>query len=317
MRATGLTCLAGALWGTVGIATQLIAGEPLAPEVSALSRTAIGALVLFGAAAFLAPAGSGPVPWPVVAIFGLAGAVFQITLFASYPVVGVSVAVIVTACLPVVLVACWDTLVARLPPGPELTGAILIAGAGVVLAGLGSDAPRPEYGGGDSLAGLLLVGLSSFAFAAVAIAGRELGARMHPLRAAGLGLAATAVAIGAFAILRSLASDTASTAIRAAPSVRDLALLAYVGVVATGGAYCAFVTGLSRASSATAGLAPTLVEPAVATLLAALVLHERMTALSLTGCLMVVTGMLALSLRELARRPHPNAPLAQPRTEEP
>lgn len=313
MRAIGLTCLAGALWGTVGVATQLTGGgSALAPEASALSRTALGAMVLLAAVPFLAPRREVvPVPWALLALFGVAGATFQITLFTSYLVVGVTVAVIVTACLPVVLVAGWDALVARRPLGPVLTGSILVAGVGVVLAGFGSAASAPAAAAVPvGPAGLALVGASAVAFAVVAVAGRALGARLSPVRAAGLGLAATTAAIAAFSAGRVLAGST-RVSLPADLSTGDLVLLAYVGIVATGGAYLAFVAGLGRARSATVGLAPTLVEPAVAVVLAALVLHERMTAMAAAGCLMVLAGMLALSLGEgrwptRRRRPDPS-----------
>jgi DME family drug/metabolite transporter len=144
--------------------------------------------------------------------------------------------------------------------------------------------------------------MSALAFAVVAVAGRELGARMHPLRAASFGLVATAATIAVVLVGRFITADSSYPAVRGGPSARDLVLLAYIGVIATGGAYLAFVTGLGRARSATAGLAPTLIEPAVATVLAALVLRERMTALAVAGCLMVVAGMLALSLCERRSR---------------
>jgi DME family drug/metabolite transporter len=304
MRALCLTCLAGALWGTVGVATQLMSGNAaLAPGVSALSRTGLGALVLLCAVPLLRPAeGSGPLPWALLALFGVAGAAFQVTLFAGYTAVGVTITVIVTACLPVVLVAAWDTAVARRPPDAVLAGAILLAGAGVVLAALGSDAPPAATGSRSERAGLALVTASAVAFAIVAIAGRTLGARLHPLRASGLGLAATAIVLAAGVGAGALTERMAFPIGLGLPA-RDLLLLGYVGVVATGGAYLAFVTGLSLARSATAGLAATLIEPAVATALAALVLREQMTAPAVTGCLMIVAGMLALSLGEWRWRP--------------
>lgn len=237
-------------------------------------------------------------PWALVAVFGVAGATFQITLFTAFATVGVTVAVVVTACLPVVLLAGWDTLVARRLPSPILGGTIPVVAAGVILAGLGFAAPPPAMPArGVSLAGLALVGASSIAFAVVALAGRALGASLLPLRAAGLGLAATATVTAAFAVGGLFAGSTAAMP-RAAPSAGDLALPAYVGLVATAGAYVAFAAGLSRAGSAMVGLASTLVEPAVAAALASLVLRERMTGVTAVGCLMVVAGVLALSLGE-------------------
>jgi DME family drug/metabolite transporter len=297
--------------------------DALAPGISALSRTGLGAVVLLFAVSVLKLAkGSGPLPWSLLALFGAAGAAFQITLFASYTAVGVTITVIVTACLPVVLVAGWDTAVARRPPDVVLAGAILLAGVGVILAGLGSgEVPADVADPQSQAAGLALVATSALAFTIVALAGRALGARMHPLRASALGLAATAVVltvgVGAGSLTCGSLTGRMTTSIGGGLPARDLLLLGYIGVVATGGAYLAFVTGLSLARSATAGLAPTLIEPAVAAALAALVLREQMTATAMAGCLMIVAGMLALSLGEYlwrtrSRRAHASIQQGEP-----
>ena len=86
---------------------------------------------------------------------------------------------------------------------------------------------------------------------------------------------------------------------------RDLAILGYTGVIATGGAYLAFALGMRLSRSPTVGIAPTLIEPGVAALLAALVLHERLGAREAVGCGLMLAAMVMLAMSEwrgLARR---------------
>jgi DME family drug/metabolite transporter len=305
MRAIGLVCLAGALWGTVGVATGLMSeGAAVDPTLSALSRTAVGAAVLLALAPLLRLApGRGDMPWRLLALFGVAGAVFQITLFASYVAVGVTVTVVMTACLPIVLVAIGDAVVARRIPEPWFAAAILTAAAGVVLVGAGSADATQAAPAGGRVRGIALVTVSACAFAVVAAAGRALGTRLDALRAAGFGLAATALTLTICAGLRCPGLEGRASPLDVSLTTPDLLLLAYVGVVATGGAYLAFVAGMALARSAGTGLAATLIEPGVAALLAALVLREPMAGAERVGCLLIVVGMLALAQGESRRAP--------------
>ena len=101
----------------------------------------------------------------------------------------------------------------------------------------------------------------------------RLGASLPPLQGVGAGLIATSLTLA----LVMLARGDASVAVLAAMPARDLAILGYTGLVATGGAYLAFVLGMHLSRSPTVGIAPTLIEPGVAAVLAALVLQERLS----------------------------------------
>ena len=85
-----------------------------------------------------------------------------------------------------------------------------------------------------------------------------------------MGLAATALVLAALVLARPGAAVPELA--RLPPG--DLAILGYVGIVGTGGAYLAFVLGMHLSRSAAAGLTATLIEPGVAAVLAALVLPE-------------------------------------------
>jgi DME family drug/metabolite transporter len=264
------------------------------PAIIGLIRTALGALVLVvGAAVVRSP--MPPLryfPYRGLLVFGIAGAAFQICLFAAFQQVGVTVTVAVTVCAPVLLVAVADAVWQRQTPDRLVLIAIAVASIGVLLArpdgAVGAPIMAIEGGGLGLLAG------ASIAFAVLAVAARNMTGRLPPLRAAGLGLAATAVVLAGF-----IAVDRDTKALPLAlPPGRDLLILAYVGVVATGGAYLAFVLGLQLGRSAAAGLAATLIEPGVAALLAAVILGEQQTRPEVSGCLLMLAAVVLLFAAE-------------------
>ena len=128
-------------------------------------------------------------------------------------------------------------------------------------------------------------------FAVVCAAAGVLARDLHPLHAAGLGLTATAgLLLLSFLVQgRGLGSLTLLASL-------DLAILVYTGVVGTGLAYLAFVSGFHRSRSAAVGIAPTLIEPCTAALLAALILHERLAPMEAAGCVLMTAAMVPLYL---------------------
>jgi DME family drug/metabolite transporter len=153
----------------------------------------------------------------------------------------------------------------------------------------------PAHAPGPAGAALLIA--ASVAFAVVAATARTLAGRLHALRATGLGLAATA---GALALVVLARREVELADLGALPG-RDLGILIYTGVAATGGAYFAFVLGLHLSRSAGAGLAATMIEPGVAALLAALVLHERLDLSAAAGCALMLAAMVILFAAERGR----------------
>ena len=302
LRGVILVCTAAALWGTVGVAGSLTTGRaPVDPGLAGMTRTALGRRVLLIAAeAMRVPWAARALPLRLLATFAVAGAVFQTCLFAAFVQVGVTVTVAVTVCAPVALVAAGDAAWRRRLPDTGAAAAIAIASAGVVVALVGG---APPGGGAEAVEwrGVALLVAASLAFAVVAATARAMGAALHPLRAAGLGLAATAGLLGLVVAARSAAGLATLGALPA----RDLAILGYTGIAATGGAYLAFVIGLGLSRSAASGLAATLIEPGVAALLAALVLHERLAAPEVLGCTLMLAAMIVLfaAERRAARAP--------------
>ena len=291
-----LVCVAAILWGTVGVASSFMSDPGVAdPAVMGLVRTTLGASVLIaGAVALGMPLpGLRQFPFRALLVFGVAGAVFQICLFAGFERVGVTVTVAVTVCAPVVLVAIADTLWRRQMPDRLVMIAIAVAAGGVLLArpAAGIDA---EAAGTIDASGVGVLAAASIAFAVLALAARSMSGRLHPLGVAGFGLAATALAVAGFLALERGAAGF----VLAPPSGGDLMILAYVGIVATGGAYLAFVLGLHRGRSAATGLTATLIEPGVAAVLAAVVLGEQLTRPEVSGCLLMLAAVVLLFAAE-------------------
>jgi len=295
MKAIALVSIAAVLWGTVGVANRLMGGSPrLDPALAGLSRTALGAACLLAVGALVVAPRPGwrTLPYWALLVFGVAGAVFQTCLFAAFESVGVTVTVAVTVAGPAALVAIGDASWNRRRPEPMTAISIAMASVGLVAALAGD--PRQASPGvvGWQDTALLLVAASAFAI--VAATARGLGAAVGPLHAAGFGLLVTALALTAVALLRGRVDPGTLAALPA----RDMAILAYTGVVATGGAYLAFVAGMRLSRTSTTGIAATLIEPGVAALLAALVLHERLSPLQANGCVLMVAAIAFLAVAE-------------------
>jgi DME family drug/metabolite transporter len=291
-----LVCLAAALWGTVGVARGLTRGvAAVDPAVVGLVRTALGATCLLAVArAFRVRDSDGGLPVRPLLVFGAAGAVFQVSLFEAFARVGVTATVAITVCAPPLIVALGEAVHSRRAPEAGLLGAILVASVGVVLLVTNLSAGMPSVDG----AGVAAVAAASVAFSLLAIAARVIGLRLHPLRGAGLGLASTAAVLSAVVA----ATHPGGIAELAHLGGRDLAILAYIGVAATGGAYLFFVLGMRCCATAGAGLAATMLEPLVAALLAAALLDEHLDGPARIGGILTLAVILLLFLSERRSR---------------
>ena len=291
-----LVSIAAVLWGTVGVASSLMTDlSTIDPAVAGMMRTALGALSLLITAEMLGipRVDRRRLPLRLLAVFGVAGAVFQTCLFAAFDAVGVTVTVAVTVCAPVVLLAAGEAIWNRRRPETCAAAAIGIASIGVFLAlggGTHSSGGEPV----TTLSGVALLVVASLAFALVAAVARGLGGTMHPLRGAGLGLIATTCALAIAVLLRPEASLFSLVSLPG----EDLAILGYTGIVATGGAYLAFILGLHLSRSSAAGIVPTLIEPGVAAVLAALILQERLAPQQVIGCTLMLVAMIGFYLVE-------------------
>jgi DME family drug/metabolite transporter len=284
--------LAAALWATVGVADAAWSGAtPLSPQVTGLARTALGAGVLVLAARLQRPGRGTHLRIPLLAAlaFGLCCALFQVSLFAAFrhESTGIAVTVTVTVCLPPLLMALGEALAARRLPCRSLLVGLALAASGVLLLQLRGS---PAMGSPDA-AGVLLLLLASLAFCGLTMASRRLLRDMSPVTASATGLAATALVL----LSGVLVTEPQGLWSLAALPGRDLALLAYIGLAATGGAYLAFTAGLARLPSAAVGLAATMIEPVFAACLAALFLGDRLSGTQIGGISLLLMALVTLS----------------------
>ena len=288
-----MVMIAAALWATVGVASQLIPHDATIPdEAYGFARTAVAGPVLL-AAAFLA----GGVPGmkvrtgslPAFLAFGACCAAFQIGLFRSFSLLGVTITVFVTVCLPPVLAVAW-TLWKQ--PGSVSRG--VLAALFFAVVGLVSFSSTGFAGGNLSrtLAGLSLSVMASVAFVLMSATARSLATDHPPLMVAGLGLTVTAIIL--VPIVFTL-TPTAWVALTASLGQWQTAgFLLYLGLVPTALAYLLYCSGMARCRTAACGLVASMIEPAVAAGLAFLLLSEMLSPWEILGCTLLFAAMLTL-----------------------
>lgn len=233
-------------------------------------------------------------PWRLIGALGTAFAASQSMFFEAIPLAGVTLVVIISLCSTVLFVALLSIPLF----GERLNGrgllAVTLALAGTVtlaLAGqtgqtgkaVASLAETPNY-----LWGLLAALGSGVGLAAYMLLAKLATERSDMPRSR---LLAWTLAV-ALVMLVPLAAISGGVQLDLAPEAWGLAL--YVGVVATGLAYWLLQVGL-QSSSATVASVVTLLEPAVAGLLAWLLLGESLAALQLGGAALLLGSVVLLT----------------------
>ena len=123
---------------------------------------------------------------------------------------------------------------------------------------------------------------------------RTLAGHIHPLQAVSFGFAVGAVLLAAIVVLSGRAEPGAT--FRAVTALKPMLVLVYLGTVPTALAYICYFYRMQLSRTATSGVAATLVEPAVAVLLAAGLLGEYLSPAAWLGvaCLLFATILLGL-----------------------
>lgn len=303
-----LVVLAAVCWGTGGLAGSLLGSTSgLSPVAVGSYRLLVAAVVLVGiqvvlrrarlaatVRALLARPGDGA---RVLGV-GLGLAVFQVCYFVAVGALGVSVATLLTLGLAPVLVTLAAGALLGERAGPRLRVAMPVALLGLVLlVGLlgpgGEDGRAGDAPGVGYVVGVAAACTSAAGYAAVTLLGRSLAARVVPAHVTTLGFALAALA----ALPAGAVAGMAFT-----PDTASLVLVGYLGVVPTALAYGLFFAGLRRTASGTASVL-TLVEPLTATLLAVVLLGERLGVAQWSGALLLLVAVLVLSVP--ARRSAP------------
>lgn len=304
---------AAGLWATVGVATQIVpeaAGIP--PDVMGLARMAVAGRLLLTSALVIHDRSTLQASRLNVAHlvqFALSGALFQICLFRCFRLLGITLAVFITVCLPPVLAMLWTLQRGTTAP----TRGTLVAFA-LALAGLSAISVTAAQDGSTGVGpqGLAYAVVASIAFVSMTFATRSLAASAPSIVIAGAGLLASGAVL--LAVLALATPGSLSAAATALEDPRLMALLAYLGVGPTALAYLCYCGGIARCNSTCAGLIASMVEPAIAAFLAAWLLGERLAPATGVGCGLMMLAMTVLwwSSAPAPTRPDRPAPRTSP-----
>ncbi|MFI6427729.1 DMT family transporter [Promicromonospora sp. NPDC050880] len=295
---TGLVfvCLAGILWGTGGLALEILRDRsPMSVLTVSAHRMLVAAVVLLAASLVLR---KGPHlaalvrahPARAVAV-GLGTGAYQALYFGSVATAGVTVATVVSLGVAPVLLAVVDVVRARhravthgtvrltLVVGAALAGLVLVSAA----SGSGAGGTRPVLG-------LLLAAASGSVYALTTTLGSTVLASGGADPLAFTTVATTAGAVG----LVPVALAGGGPFLTGDPTA--LVTLGYLGVFTMALAYGLFYAGLRTTRSGAAVIA-TLLEPVTAAVAAAVVLGERLGPGGVVGTVLVLAAVAGLDER--------------------
>lgn len=285
MRGVLMVLLAALCWGTTGTA------QSFAPP--SLSAYWVGALRLLVSAVFFAlvlrvtrrTSGLSQLPWRDVALAGAGMAAYNLAFFAGVRSTGVAVGTAVALGSGPIWAGLLQALGGLRPPLRWWIGtALAVAGGVLMVSGGDRSAAQPV-----SAVGLGLCLLAGLSYAAYALVNKRLVTTAAPPQ--------VTFAVFTWATLLALPLAWAM----AGPvrlDLRDVAVVSYLGVVATGIAYLLFSHALRHISAAT-GVTLALAEPVTAFVLAVLVVGERPGWLAAGGGLLVLAGLLVVVFAEL------------------
>ncbi len=286
---TGLIYLvmAGLLWGTGGLTGSLLSRSAGLPALSvAAYRLGVGGALIM---AFLVltrrrrasgrcwPAGRAA--WTRIAAIGLLAAVFQSCYFTAVSLSSVSLATLVTiGSAPVIVLA-----VERVR-GQRRIGRLAGCATGLALIGLSLLVGLPAGGIPESavLASAGLAVLAATGFATLTLISARPVAGLDDLTATGFGFA-----LGGLILLPVAA---VSGGLGFTPSPATLGLLVALGTGPTAVAYTLYFRGLRTAPAGTAALL-SLLEPLTGTVLAALILGDRLGASGIAGAVILAAAL--------------------------
>ncbi|WFF03600.1 EamA family transporter [Micromonospora sp. WMMD964] len=281
----------GVLWGTTGVAVQLLHDSTgLSPVSIGFHRLAIAALVLLVCAAghlraILAALRATPVP---LVLTGVGLGVYQALYFAAVAWTGVSVATVVSLGLAPVLAVAWESARARQVPGPLRLGTLVAAVTGLVLittatADPGAATPAP-------LLGLLAAAGSGLGYAVTTLISRQVSQHTAPMTLTTISTVIGALTLAPFALVSGIGVPVRPDTV---------ALLLHLGVITTAVAYALFYAGLRTTPGSVAAVL-TLLEPLTAAALAVALLHEPLPLPVIVGGVLLLS---AVAASYLAPRP--------------
>jgi DME family drug/metabolite transporter len=288
-----LVTAAALTWATIGVAVGLLYAVA---DTNPFSVGLLRLLVAAPALLILSRLMVGPGFWRVqrrhllpMGLIGVAFAGYQLCYFAAIPRLGVAAAVMINICSAPVFTAVLSAIVLRERLAPATLAALAgsIAGTALLVGG------APQAAGPDLVLGAALALGAGFCYSLIALAGRVVAPHYHPIQPI-----TVSFTLGALVLLP---PALAGGLVLAYPPA-GWALILYLGLIPTAFAYVLYLRGL-RTVPATVGAIITLLEPLGSTLLAVLLLDERLSALGLAGAALLLASMGLLYLSQAGGRP--------------
>jgi drug/metabolite transporter, DME family len=273
--------LAALCFGTTGTA-QALAGSGSAVSVGS-ARIVVGGGLLAAIAACRGELAGLRRSWRLVLVAALGVAGYQLAFFAAVRETGVAIGTVVTIGTAAVLTGGVERLVEGTRQGQRWLVATALAVAGLAVLAVASADEATLAPAGIALALAAAAGYAGYAV----ISKRLLRIGHDPGGVMG-------VTFGLAGLL--LVPVLVATPLGWLAEPRGLGLALYLGVVPTALAYLLYANGL-RVVSAGETTTIVLAEPLTAALLGVVALHERLQPGEVAGAMLILTGLLALTVR--------------------
>ena len=283
-------CGGAVLWGTTGVAVRIIQERTgLAAVTVGFYRVLVAAVVvaLVFRAAGMRTAARVLRRYPVALLVCGAGfGAYQALYFIGVQDVGVSISTLVSLGIAPVALTVGGALARRRLPAAGSLAVLGCAVVGLALVSLRTDSGVPAP---HPVVGVLASTGSGLGYAAITALSRRMS-HEDPLVLTGVTSAIASVVLLPFAIAAGLRLPHDGIASM---------WLGYIGVVPTICAYWLFYRGLRSTASEVAGVL-TLLEPLTAAVVAAIVVHEKLTGWAIAGGCLMLVAVAALYLRRPA-----------------
>lgn len=289
-----LVIAAGILWGTGGIAGNVLQHGGLSAAGVGLWRLGAAAVVLIGWHAVAGSLDRLLVEQHTLRRLlgnGVLLAGFQACYFAGVPLLGVGIATLVTLGSAPVMVAIAHAVRQRAIPSGRTCGALVLAVLGLVAVVVGGGSTNPSSGG--HVLGLVWCLVSAGGFAALTVRQQRIISACPALTSVTIVFSSGALVLLPVAVLAGPVLPAVDT--------RSVGLVLYLGLLPTALAYAAYFAGLARVS-ATSAAVTAMLEPITAGVLSLVLLGERLGPLAVAGSLAVVAAIALGAERRLDGR---------------
>ncbi len=288
--------LASLLWGTTGTAASFMP-ESVNPLAIGASTMTIGGLLLFAIAARVslgALRDGASRPWLLLGAIGVV--VYPLSFYLSMDLAGVAIGNVVSLGTGPVFAALLEWLFERRGLSRRWLICTGIAIGGVALLALGGHGASSSNAASDVVPGILFGVLAGFAYALYTYASSRAIRSGQPSRAVMGGMFGVG-ALGLLPVLVALGAPLLQ-------STQSVGIAAYLALGPMFVAYILFGIGMRTLRSSTATTI-TLLEPFVATLLAIVVVGERLEPIGWVGLALILVAVTVLTTaRQPRRNPH-------------